>query len=146
MVKRILVMVNRIFQIQTIHSDIYRALITHQLSYRSYLSIILRQLISSTLLQLSVPRTRLNLSKPKRAFSVASPRIWNELPTTLKSSESLSSFRNNFKTSFQNSISILIPRRSHFLTTTFTCPFLLRFMILVSYAFVLRPPWRYRSY
>ena len=42
-----------------------------------------RHLRSSTSQQLSIPRTKLNLGK--RAFSVAAPIIWNELPTTLKS-------------------------------------------------------------
>ena len=37
-------------------------------------------------------------STGKRAFSVAAPIIWNELPTTLKSCESLASFRKNLKT------------------------------------------------
>ena len=55
-----------------------------------------RQLRSSTSQQLSIPRTKLNLGK--RAFSVAAPIIWNELPTTLKSCESLASFRKNLKT------------------------------------------------
>ena len=45
---------------------------------------------------LSIPRTKLNLGK--RAFSVAAPIIWNELPTTLKSCESLASFRKHLKT------------------------------------------------
>ena len=40
--------------------------------------------------------TLLNLGK--HAFSVAAPIIWNELPTTLKSCESLASFRKNLKT------------------------------------------------
>ena len=55
-----------------------------------------RQLRSSTSQQLSIPRTKLN--KGKRAFSVAAPIIWNELPTTLKSCERLASFRKNLKT------------------------------------------------
>ena len=55
-----------------------------------------RQLRSSTSQQLPIPRTKLNLGK--RAFSVAAPIIWNELPTTLKSCESLASFRKNLKT------------------------------------------------
>ena len=50
---------------------------------------------SSTSQQLSIPRTKLNLGK--RAFSVAAPIIWNELPTTLKSCESLVSFHKNSK-------------------------------------------------
>ena len=48
-------------------------------------------------LRLSVLMTvKLNLSK--RAFSAAAADIWNELPTTLKSCESLASFRKNLKT------------------------------------------------
>ena len=77
----------------------YRALAIHQPPYLASLlqfSNIPRQLRSSTSQQLSIPRTNLNLGK--RAFSVAAPIIWNELPTTLKSCESLASFRKNLKT------------------------------------------------
>ena len=62
----------------------YRALVIHQPPYLASLlhfSNIPRQLRSSTSQQLSIPRTKLNLGK--RAFSVAAPIIWNELPTTL---------------------------------------------------------------
>ena len=62
----------------------YRALAIHQPPYLASLlhySNIPRQLRSSTSQQLSIPRTKLNLGK--RAFSVAAPIIWNELPTTL---------------------------------------------------------------
>ena len=55
-----------------------------------------RQLRSSTSQQLSIPRTKLNVDN--RAFSVAAPFFWNELPTTLKSCESLASFRKHLKT------------------------------------------------
>ena len=68
----------------------YRALAIHQPHYLASLlhfSNIPRQLISSTSQQLSIPRTKLNLGK--RDLSVAAPIIWNELPTTLKSCESL---------------------------------------------------------
>ena len=79
----------------------YRALAIHQPPYLASLlhfSNIPRQLRSSTSQQLSnsIPRTKLNLGKG--AFSVAAPIIWNELPTTLKSCESLASFRKNLKT------------------------------------------------
>ena len=77
----------------------YRALAIHQPPYLASLlhfSNIPRQLRSSTSQQLSIPRTKLNLGK--RAFSVTAPIIWNELPTTLKSCESLASFRKNLKT------------------------------------------------
>ena len=77
----------------------YRALAIHQPPYMASLlqfSNIPRQLRSSTSQQLSIPRIKLNLGK--RAFSVAAPIIWNELPTTLKSCESLASFRKNLKT------------------------------------------------
>ena len=77
----------------------YHALAIHQPPYLASLlhfSNVPRQLGSSTSQQLSIPRTKLNLGK--RAFSVAAPIIWNELPTTLKSCESLASFRKNLKT------------------------------------------------
>ena len=77
----------------------YRALAIHQppnLASLLHFSNIPRQLRSSTSQQLSIPRTKLNLGK--RAFSVAAPIIWNELPTTLKSCESLASFRKHIKT------------------------------------------------
>ena len=77
----------------------YRDLAIHQPPYLASLlhfSNILRQLRSSTSQQLSIPGTKLNLDK--RAFSVAVPIIWNELPTTLESCESLASFRKNLKT------------------------------------------------
>ena len=73
----------------TIHHPPYLASLLH-------FSNVPRQLRSSTSQQLSIPRTKLNLGK--RAFSVAAPIIWNELPTTLKSCESLASFRKNLKT------------------------------------------------
>ena len=76
----------------------YRALAIHQPPYLASLlhfSNVPRQLRSSTSQQLSIPRTKLNLGK--RAFSVAAPIIWNELPTTLKFCESLASFRKNLK-------------------------------------------------
>ena len=77
----------------------YRALAIHQPPYLASLlhfSNIPRQLRSSTSQQLSIPRTKLNLGK--RAFSVAAPIIWNELPTTLKSCESLVPFHKHLKT------------------------------------------------
>ena len=77
----------------------FRALAIHQPPYLAsilHFSNIPRQRRSSTSQQLSIPRTKLNLGK--RAFSVAAPIIWNELPTTLKSCESLASFRKNLKT------------------------------------------------
>ena len=60
-----------------------------------HLSNIPRQLRSS-ISQLIVPKTKLNLGK--RAFSVAAPRVWNELPITLKTSETIAIFRKKFKT------------------------------------------------
>ena len=57
--------------------------------------------------QLSIPRTKLNLGK--RAFSVAAPIIWIELPTTLKSCKSLASFRKTSQNlSLQNCFSTLV--------------------------------------
>ena len=74
----------------------YRALAIHQPPYLASLlhfSNIPRQLRSSTSQQLSIPRTKLNLGK--RAFSVAAPIIWNELPTTLKYSQNCFSTLNS---------------------------------------------------
>ena len=82
-----------------------------------------RQLRSSTSQQLSIPRTKLNLGK--RAFSVAAPIIWNELPTTLKSCESLASFHKNLKTSLQNCFSTLNSWQPLKLMMTPICPRLL---------------------
>ena len=71
----------------------YRALSTQQPPYLAsllHLSNIPRQLRSS-ISQLIVPKTKLNLGK--RAFSVGAPRVWNELPITLKTSETVAIFR-----------------------------------------------------
>ena len=76
----------------------YRALSTQQPSYLAsllHLSNIPRQLRSS-ISQLIVPKTKLNLGK--YAFSVAAPRVWNELPITLKTSETIAIFRKKLKT------------------------------------------------
>ena len=72
----------------------YRALSTQQPPYLAsllHLSNIPRQL-KSPISQLIVPKTKRNLGK--RAFSVAAPRVWNELPITLKTSETIAIFRN----------------------------------------------------
>ena len=89
-----------------------------------------RQLRSSTSQQLSIPRTKLNLGK--RAFSVAAPIIWNELPTKLKSCESLASFRKNLK-SIPNCFFTLNSRRPLILMMTpilLLCPRFLAFVLL----------------
>ena len=83
------------------------ALAIHQPPYLASLlhfSNIPTQLRSSTSHQLYIPRTKLNPGK--RALSVAAPIIWNELPTTLKSCESLASFLKNLKT---NVVRVSIP-------------------------------------
>ena len=72
----------------------YRALSTqqpHYLASLEHLSNIPRQLRSSISQQLIVPKTKLHLGK--RAFSVAAPRVWSELPITLKTSETIAIFR-----------------------------------------------------
>ena len=61
----------------------YRPLSIQQPSHLAsllHLSNIHRQLRSSMSQQLIVPKTKLNLGK--RVFSVAAPRVWNELPIT----------------------------------------------------------------
>ena len=60
-----------------------------------HLSNIHRQL-SSSISQRVMPKTKLNLGK--RAFSVAALRVLNELPITLKTSETIAIFRNKLKT------------------------------------------------
>ena len=59
-----------------------------------HLSDIPRQLRSS-ISQLIVPKTKLNLGK--HAFSVAAPRVWNELPIILKTSETIAIFQKKLK-------------------------------------------------
>ena len=44
-----------------------------------------------------VPRSKLK-SYGDRAFSVAAPTLWNDIPDSIKSSEDLSSFKRNLKT------------------------------------------------
>ena len=75
----------------------YRALSTQQPPYLAsllHLSNIPRQLRLS-ITQLIVPKTKPNFDK--RAFSVAAPRVWNELLITLKTSEAIAIFRKKFK-------------------------------------------------
>ena len=73
---------------------------------------------------LIIPRTKLNLGK--RDLSVAAPIVWNELLTTLKSCESLASFRKHLKTYL---LKIAFPRsivgNPLKLTMTPVCPRLL---------------------
>ena len=123
--------VNYIIQFK-LSTLIYRTLaihqlVTHQPPYLASLlhfSNISRQLRSSTSQQLSIPRTKLNLGK--RVFSVAAPIIWNELPTTLKSCESLASLRKNLKTDlFKIAFPTLNSRRPLILMMTPICPRLL---------------------
>ena len=76
----------------------YRALSTQQPPYFAsllHLSNIPRQLRSS-ISQLIVTNTKLHLGN--RAFSVAAPRVWNELPITPKTSETIAIFRKKLKT------------------------------------------------
>ena len=69
---------------------------TQQPSYLAsllYLSNIPRQLRLSISHQLIVPKTKLYLGKS--AFFVTAPMVWNELPITLKTSETVAIFRKN---------------------------------------------------
>ena len=115
----------------------YRALAIHQPPYLASLlhfSNVPRQLRSSTSQQLSIPRTKLNLGK--RAFSVAAPIVWNELPTTLKPCESIASVRKNLKNlSLQNCFSTLNSRRPLKLMMTPACP---RLLDMINYFVLLR--------
>ena len=57
-----------------------------------------RTLRSSDLDQLNVPRVRTAVGG--RAFSVAAPRLWNELPLEIRSAKTQFSFRKKLKTYF----------------------------------------------
>ena len=88
----------------------YRALSTQQRSYRAsllHLSNVPRQLISSISQQLIVPKTKFNLDK--RAFSVSPPRVWNELPITLKPSSQKNTTYVYSKLNFHHEYSV-VPR------------------------------------
>ena len=98
----------------------YCALSTQQPPYLAsllYLSNIPRQLRSS-ISQLIVPKTKLNLGKC--AFSVAAPRVWNELSTTSKTSETIAIFRKNSRRIY--CISTIKLRLSFVLIMTFVRP------------------------
>ncbi len=56
-----------------------------------------RSLRSNDQLHLMVPRSRLKC-KGDRAFSVAAPRLWNDLPLSVKSSPTLPVFQSVLKT------------------------------------------------
>ena len=77
--------------------------------------------VSSISQQLIVPKTKLNLGK--RAFSVAAPRVWNELLITLKTSQTIAIFRKKTQDVFiPNCISIINVRLSLVLILTFDRP------------------------
>ena len=100
-----------------------RALSTQQPPYLAsllHLSNIPRQLRSS-ISQLIVAKTKLNLGK--RAFSVAAPRVWNELPITLKTSKTIVIFRKKTQDiSIPNCISTINVWLSLVLILTFARP------------------------
>ena len=108
--------------------------VTQQAPYLAsllHLSNIPRQLRSSiSQQQLIVPKTKLNLGK--HAFSVAVPRVWNELPITLKTSETISIFRKKFDVFIPNCISTINLQLSLVLIMTCASLFMiLRLTILV---------------
>jgi len=54
------------------------------------------QLRSASKGDLAVPRTRFKLGE--RAFRVAAPRLWNELPPDIRKSSTLATFKKHLKT------------------------------------------------
>ena len=87
----------------------YRALTTQQPPYLAsllHLSNIPRQLRSS-ISQLIVPKTKLNLGK--HVFSVAAPRVRNDLPITLKTSEAIATFQKKLKNYLFQIASSVVP-------------------------------------
>ena len=72
----------------------YRNLSTQQPTYLVNLLLFFdmsRTLRSSVSKERFVPKTKMNIDK--RAFSVAAPTIWNQLPITIESSETIDTFR-----------------------------------------------------
>jgi len=55
-----------------------------------------QRLRSASSLDYIVPRTRTKFGD--RAFSVASPTVWNSLPESVRSAETLASFKRKLKT------------------------------------------------
>ena len=102
----------------------YRALSTQQPPYLAsllHLSNIHRQLRSSISQQLIVPKTKCNLGK--RASSVTAPRVSNELPITLKTSETIAIFKKKTQDIFiSNCISTINLWLSLVLIITFVHP------------------------
>lgn len=58
-----------------------------------------RALRSAELLLLDVPRTQFK-TRGDRAFSAAAPRLWNNLPLSIRSAQSLHCFKSSLKTYF----------------------------------------------
>jgi len=56
-----------------------------------------RSLRSSSKNLLVIPRSQLK-SYGDRAFSASAPKLWNDIPETIKCSENLNSFERNLKT------------------------------------------------
>ena len=83
-----------------------------------------------------MPKTKLNLGK--RAFSVAAPSIWNEIPTTLKTSETtIAIFRKKLKDIYSKlhfyHKSSVVPRSDNDF-----CAFLFAIMLNDSVLFLIR--------
>ena len=55
-----------------------------------------RTLRSSSFANLHIPRTNLHFGS--RSFHIAAPTVWNSLPSTLRSSQTLNTFRKHLKT------------------------------------------------
>jgi len=55
-----------------------------------------RTLRSSSSANLHIPRSNLHLGS--RSFHIAAPTVWNSLPSTFRSSQTLNTFRKHLKT------------------------------------------------
>ena len=100
----------------------YRTLYTQQPPYLSNFPCIFQISLAAQIInsQLIVPKAKLNLRK--RNFFVAAPRVWNELPITLKeTSETIAFFRKK-EIFIPNCISTINLRLSFVLITTFARP------------------------
>jgi len=87
----------------------YKALHTGQPRYLAELLRLhepVRTLRSSSSLLLSVPRCSLEFGS--RAFRISAPNIWNSLPSNIRDSQSLPTFRRHLKTLFSVSLPYLL--------------------------------------
>ena len=58
----------------------------------------LRPLRSSSDIVLTIPKVKTSVTYGDRAFSVAAPKLWNNLPSSIKQSSTIDKFKSSLKT------------------------------------------------